>query len=106
MMANIYKRDILFLGMRKRNKEKDRIYSKRYYQKNRAREKEKRRLRRFKQRLGMEEKEYRQFLQRGCENCGIEKPLVIHHKDRNIKNNRKENFMVLCRNCHWNVHHP
>lgn len=42
-----------------------------------------------------------------CEICGLQEPeiLVIHHKDRNRKNNRPENLQVLCPNCHWRVHH-
>ena len=95
------------MKIRKRNKEKDKIYSKRYYEKNIEREREKRRIKRYEQKYGMKEKEYRQFLQIAkCEVCRIETPLVMHHKDRNRKNNKKENFMVLCRNCHWNIHHP
>lgn len=38
-----------------------------------------------------------------CEDCGWNKHLEvleIHHKDRNIKNNIRENLILLCPNCH------
>lgn len=43
-----------------------------------------------------------------CEECGWDKinpytkkrPLEIHHKDGNSRNNRPENLQVLCPNCH------
>jgi len=37
-----------------------------------------------------------------CGRCGIEdiRVLLVHHKDRNRKNNEIENFEILCRNCH------
>lgn len=48
-----------------------------------------------------------------CENCGSEKNLTIHHKDRNgitaIKrggeiNNSIDNLSLLCRKCHGSEH--
>lgn len=43
-----------------------------------------------------------------CERCGYKKYpeiLVVHHKDRNKKNNRKHNLEVLCPNCHAIEHY-
>ena len=43
----------------------------------------------------------------GCKLCGWnEYPeiLVIHHRDRNPRNNQPSNLVVLCRNCHSLVH--
>jgi len=42
-----------------------------------------------------------------CQICGIEEPkiLTLHHKDRNRKNNKKENLVALCKDCHVAVHH-
>lgn len=45
-----------------------------------------------------------------CENCGKEidrnfpASLVLHHIDRNEKNNEIENLIVLCRQCHRDRH--
>ncbi|MBI4788964.1 MAG: HNH endonuclease [Chloroflexi bacterium] len=30
--------------------------------------------------------------------------LVTHHKDGNRKNNRQENLLVVCPNCHVRIH--
>lgn len=42
-----------------------------------------------------------------CEVCGIadERVLVVHHRDRNRRNNATENLAVLCANCHMIEHH-
>src|SRR3989344_5210045 len=42
-----------------------------------------------------------------CANCknNDERVLVVHHKNRNRKNNNIENLMWLCSNCHLLVHH-
>jgi 5-methylcytosine-specific restriction endonuclease McrA len=43
-----------------------------------------------------------------CERCGYNKclsALQVHHLDKNRSNNRLENLMVLCANCHCEVHH-
>jgi len=41
-----------------------------------------------------------------CRRCGTndKRVLVVHHKDRNRKNNALENLEWLCRNCHAIVH--
>lgn len=41
-----------------------------------------------------------------CKNCGIDnkKVLIVHHVDKNRKNNSIENLMWLCRNCHYLIH--
>jgi predicted HNH restriction endonuclease len=31
--------------------------------------------------------------------------LAVHHKDNNRKNNKVENLVWLCHNCHILVHH-
>ena len=37
-----------------------------------------------------------------CQHCGNDDPrvLLIHHTDRNRKNNIRENLLLLCWNCH------
>ena len=37
-----------------------------------------------------------------CNRCGYNnrQALLVHHKDRNRKNNRIENLEIICRNCH------
>ena len=41
-----------------------------------------------------------------CERCGLTRwlenkiPLELHHKDGNKKNNKKENLLLVCPNCH------
>lgn len=42
-----------------------------------------------------------------CEICGYDKIpeiLEVHHIDRNRKNNKKENLITLCPNCHKEEH--
>lgn len=41
-----------------------------------------------------------------CSNCGVEdtRVIVVHHKDKNRKNNKIENLQWLCRNCHYIIH--
>lgn len=41
-----------------------------------------------------------------CKKCGIhdQRVLVVHHLDRNRKNNKVENLIWLCHNCHFLVH--
>ena len=41
-----------------------------------------------------------------CGDCGFDdkKVLVVHHIDRNRKNNEKINLKWLCRNCHYLEH--
>ncbi len=43
-----------------------------------------------------------------CERCGLDSPkqiLVIHHKNRDRKNNTRENLECLCPNCHATEHY-
>lgn len=42
-----------------------------------------------------------------CEDCGNKdvRVLEVHHLDRNRKNNKVENLVVLCANCHLIRHH-
>lgn len=56
---------------------------------------------------------YRLLLRRSgvreeCRRCGIKdkRVLVVHHNDRNRRNNKPENLEWLCRNCHCIVHSP
>ena len=43
-----------------------------------------------------------------CERCGIDfefyKP-EAHHRDRNRENNKMENLLLLCPNCHSEFHY-
>ena len=38
-----------------------------------------------------------------CEECG-KSPADVHHRDENVRNNRKKNHFALCRGCHT-AHH-
>jgi hypothetical protein len=42
-----------------------------------------------------------------CKLCGLEdcRILVVHHIDKNRKNNNPANLSWLCHNCHFLVHH-
>lgn len=39
-----------------------------------------------------------------CNRCGSEDDIVVHHKDRNRKNNDINNLEVLCKKCHQHEH--
>jgi len=41
-----------------------------------------------------------------CERCNYNKYqiLQVHHKDRNKENNRLENLLLICPNCHYEEH--
>lgn len=43
-----------------------------------------------------------------CEDCGLEdiRVLEVHHLDKNRKNNKMENLVILCANCHKIRHSP
>ncbi len=43
---------------------------------------------------------------RQCSSCGLkdQRVLVVHHKDRNRKNNGVKNLEWLCMNCHYLEH--
>lgn len=54
---------------------------------------------------------YRNIMKRAgndpvCSLCATtdERVMVVHHKDVNRKNNKLENLIWLCRNCHYLVH--
>jgi hypothetical protein len=40
-----------------------------------------------------------------CFSCSSVRNLEIHHIDENRDNNRKTNLQVLCRSCHFKIHH-
>ncbi|MAG12757.1 hypothetical protein CL630_03020 [bacterium] len=42
-----------------------------------------------------------------CKKCGIQdkRILAVHHIDQNRKNNKSENLVWLCHNCHHEVHY-
>jgi 5-methylcytosine-specific restriction endonuclease McrA len=40
-----------------------------------------------------------------CSECNRKKKLCIHHIDKNVENNLRENLQVLCRKCH-RLKHP
>ncbi len=55
---------------------------------------------------------YRRLLKRHgkhvkCNICKItdERILVVHHIDSNRRNNKPQNLMWLCRNCHYLIHY-
>ena len=39
-----------------------------------------------------------------CRTCGAKIRILIHHIDKNHKNNELGNMMVLCRACHMDIH--
>lgn len=45
-----------------------------------------------------------------CERCGLSEwmgmkiPLELHHKDNNHYNNKLDNLMIVCSNCHMQLH--
>jgi len=39
-----------------------------------------------------------------CSVCGIDKNLLVHHKDFNHENNSLENLIIVCRSCHMKIH--
>lgn len=42
--------------------------------------------------------------QKSCEICCSDRFLVVHHMDRNRKNNDPSNMIMLCKSCHAKVH--
>ena len=44
------------------------------------------------------------FFKKKCYLCGKKENLIIHHKDKNHKNNKINNLIPLCRQCHNVVH--
>ena len=58
------------------------------------------------------EKSYRETLlriktEKLCRRCKINdmRILAVHHLDRNRKNNKVDNLIWLCHNCHYLIHH-
>jgi hypothetical protein len=52
------------------------------------------------------EKVYRKyFLKESCEDCGSKKNIVVHHLDKNRKNNNTSNLKTVCTKCHFNIYH-
>lgn len=41
---------------------------------------------------------------KACSDCGGTRNVVVHHKDRNRKNNEESNLIYLCRSCHAKLH--
>ena len=41
---------------------------------------------------------------RYCEVCGSQAFIVVHHIDKNRRNNSPDNLIMLCRSCHAKVH--
>lgn len=39
-----------------------------------------------------------------CQKCNSILDLIVHHKDKNNKNNKLENLITLCRFCHAKEH--
>lgn len=39
-----------------------------------------------------------------CERCGSDENLLVHHKDRNRRNNSLDNLEKLCKRCHQEEH--
>ena len=39
-----------------------------------------------------------------CERCGSIRYLLVHHRDRNRKNNKLKNLELLCKSCHQKEH--
>lgn len=42
-----------------------------------------------------------------CEICGFsdKRILIMHHRDENKRNNKRENLLLLCPNCHTLIHY-
>lgn len=40
-----------------------------------------------------------------CQVCGFNIIIQVHHIDGNRKNNQIDNFVLLCPNCHFSLHH-
>lgn len=51
----------------------------------------------------MSPKKYREFHNK-CEKCISSSDLLVHHIDRNRRNNKIENLQILCTSCHAVVH--
>ena len=47
---------------------------------------------------------YIRQIKESCERCDSKRKLVVHHKDRDRKNNEPSNLETLCRRCHHFEH--
>jgi hypothetical protein len=92
-----------------RNKEHIRQWHKKYNSRPEIRQRKNKymRIKRRKERclkMGMTPKEYLKFISQ-CSRCGFkEYKADIHHINHNNKDNRKENLIALCPNCHMGYH--
>lgn len=41
-----------------------------------------------------------------CQRCKIYKAIIVHHINKNKKDNKLKNLSLLCRRCHMKVHNP
>ena len=41
-----------------------------------------------------------------CQKCEATNDLLLHHLDKNNKNNNPRNLITLCGKCHLNLHRP
>ena len=39
-----------------------------------------------------------------CQSCNKSRGIEVHHKDLNVKNNKLENLIIVCRKCHFKIH--
>ncbi len=39
-----------------------------------------------------------------CFMCKSKENIQIHHKNRNRQDNRIENLIIVCKDCHWKIH--
>ena len=39
-----------------------------------------------------------------CAKCFSNKSLIVHHLDKNRRNNQLNNLIILCRSCHYKIH--
>jgi len=53
---------------------------------------------------GIDQTIYRKFLKESCEICNnVAK--IVHHKDKNRKNNEISNLLSVCHRCHHKIHY-
>lgn len=48
--------------------------------------------------------EARKYKGTSCEKCGNDERLVVHHHDKNPRNNAVENLVTICSSCHVRWH--
>jgi len=59
------------------------------------------------QKLTVQQKDALRCSSKRCKICGwnhYPEALIIHHIDKNTRNNQPCNLVVLCRNCHYLLH--